>query len=81
MTIRDAFKKMRDRTVPLDNISLIKAALRKAGNTHVTMKIFPNVIYLFQTCETGKIDDHNKIGETIAPVVLNKISDWINSLN
>jgi len=63
------------------NFPLIEAALEKANNTRVTSKVFPNVNHLFQTCVTGEIDEYNQIGETIAPEVLNTISDWINSLD
>jgi len=63
------------------NVPLIQAALQRAGNTNVTTRIFPEVNHLFQTCETGEIDEYNQIGETIAPDVLKKISDWIKSLD
>jgi len=63
------------------NIPIIETALAKAKNTKVTTKVFHNVNHLFQTCETGEIEEYNQIGETIAPVVLNTISGWVNSLD
>jgi pimeloyl-ACP methyl ester carboxylesterase len=63
------------------NVPLMQSALNKAGNDHVTINIFPNVNHLFQTCETGEIEEYNQIGETIALIVLDTISDWIGSLD
>jgi len=62
------------------NIPLMETALIMAGNTQFTTTIFPNVNHLFQTCVTGEINEYNQIGETIAPDVLNTMSDWINAL-
>lgn len=61
------------------NIPLMKAALYKAGNEHVDENIFPELNHLFQTCATGEIEEYNQIGETIAPVVLQTISEWIDN--
>ena len=63
------------------NVPLMQSALNEAGNEHVTIDIIPKVNHLFQTCETGEIEEYNQIGETIAPIVLNAISDWIKSLD
>jgi hypothetical protein len=33
--------------------------------------------HLFQTCKTGELAEYAKIEETIAPAVLELITDWI----
>lgn len=63
------------------NIPLMQAALAKASNKQVTTHIFPSMNHLFQTCKTGEVDEYNQIGETIAPAVLNTISEWINAIH
>jgi pimeloyl-ACP methyl ester carboxylesterase len=62
------------------NVPLMEGALAEAGNESVTTVLFPSVNHLFQTSETGEIDEYLMIGETMAPVVLQMISDWIHGL-
>ncbi|HTX89387.1 MAG TPA: hypothetical protein VMC08_10385, partial [Bacteroidales bacterium] len=54
-------------------------ALIFAGNSHYETVLFPKLNHLFQTATTGSPDEYGKIEETIAPAVLEKISDWILS--
>jgi hypothetical protein len=44
---------------------------------HSTARKFPGLNHLFQTCQTGSPAEYGKIDETIAPVVLDTIADWI----
>jgi len=68
----------KDLQVPAkENIEAIAAALDRAGNKNVKTIIFPSLNHLFQECETGTIDEYNKIEQTFAPVALEAISDWI----
>lgn len=62
------------------NIPLIQAALSKAGNPQVTEHRFPKVNHLFQTCKTGEVEEYDRIGETIAPIVLETMAAWIGDL-
>ncbi|MCA1625060.1 MAG: alpha/beta hydrolase [Acidobacteria bacterium] len=62
---------------PKENLALIEAALRKGGNKDFTIKSFPKLNHLFQTSGTGSLDEHDKIEETIAPLVLKTIAHWI----
>jgi alpha-beta hydrolase superfamily lysophospholipase len=69
-----------ERDVQVDpklNLPEIEKALREAGNTDVTVKELPGLNHLFQTCESGAVSEYGKIEETIAPAVLEMISDWI----
>jgi pimeloyl-ACP methyl ester carboxylesterase len=59
------------------NLPAIAAALKEAGNKDVTIREFPNLNHLFQTCKTGAVSEYGSIEETLAPVVLETIADWI----
>jgi len=60
---------------PKQNLS----GLRKltANNKDATMVELPSLNHLFQTATTGALSEYGDIEETIAPVALNTISDWI----
>lgn len=62
---------------PKENLSGIKNALNKGGNSNVTVKELPNLNHLFQNCETGSPAEYGKIKETFSPVALKEITDWI----
>jgi hypothetical protein len=62
---------------PKENLSGISIALKKGGNTSVTVKELPNLNHLFQNCETGSPAEYAKIQETFSPVALKEISEWI----
>ncbi|MBI3408689.1 MAG: alpha/beta fold hydrolase [Planctomycetes bacterium] len=62
---------------PKENLSEIEKALKEGGNKDFTIKEFPNLNHLFQTCKTGNITEYGAIQETIAPVVLEFVAEWI----
>ena len=59
------------------NLRAIEAALKEAGNEDVTLREFPNLNHLFQTCKTGAGSEYGAIEETLAPVVLETVADWV----
>jgi uncharacterized protein len=59
------------------NLEAIKKALEKGGNKKVSTKIFPKLNHLFQECKTGLPSEYSEIEQTLAPIVLNEISNWI----
>jgi pimeloyl-ACP methyl ester carboxylesterase len=59
------------------NLSAIEAALTQAGNPDVTIRALPGLNHLFQTCRTGATSEYATIEETLAPVVLETVADWI----
>ncbi len=61
-----------------ENLPEIKAALKKGGNEDYTEVVFPGLNHLFQTCKTGAPSEYAQIEETMSPVVLSTIADWIN---
>ena len=60
-----------------ENLSEIAKALKEGGNTDYTLKEFPGLNHLFQTCKTGAPTEYGKIEETFAPEALDYIADWI----
>lgn len=65
-----------DHQVPADeNLPAIKAAL--AHNPDVTIRRLDGLNHLFQTARTGAIGEYADITETIAPVALQIVTEWI----
>jgi pimeloyl-ACP methyl ester carboxylesterase len=67
----------KDRQVPKENLKGVEAALKAGGNLQYTIKEFTGLNHLFQTAKTGSPSEYARIEETISPIVLNMISDWI----
>lgn len=59
------------------NLFEIRQALKVAGNNNATVEVMPNLNHLFQTSKSGSLAEYNRIEETIAPSVLEKISTWV----
>ncbi len=59
------------------NLPAIEQALREGGNPDFTIKELPGLNHLFQTAQTGKIDEYARIDETLSPVALETIAAWI----
>jgi len=67
----------RDKQIPKDNLKGVEAALKAGGNLQYTIKEFSGLNHLFQTAKTGSPSEYAGIEETISPIVLKVISDWI----
>lgn len=66
----------KDRQVtPEQNLEPLRAAL--ASNPKAQIAVLANLNHLFQTAKTGAVDEYGQIEETIAPVALKKIGDWV----
>lgn len=65
---------------PTQNLEAIKSALNQAGNTQYKLIEFPDLNHLFQTAETGHPSEYARIEETIAPQVLETMTNWIKEL-
>lgn len=63
---------------PKENLQAIEEALKSGGNKDYTVKELPGLNHLFQTAETGSPSEYAKINETISPVALELIGDWIS---
>ncbi len=62
---------------PKENIEAIKIALAKARNKNVIIKELPNLNHLFQDCTTGSPDEYAAIEQTISPIALTEILNFI----
>lgn len=62
---------------PKQNLPEIEKALKAGGNKDHTLKEFPGLNHLFQTCQTGSPSEYGKIDETISPAALELMGDWI----
>ncbi len=62
---------------PEEDLSSIKAALEKGGNKNFDVKELPELNHLFQTAKTGSPSEYGKIEETISPIALQTMGDWI----
>ncbi len=62
---------------PKLNIPRIEAALKRGGNENVSTQVLPGLNHLFQTAKTGGISEYEQIEETISPLALQAISNWI----
>ena len=59
------------------NLKAIEKNLKEGGNKNVTIKELPNLNHLFQECLTGSPIEYGKIEQTISPIALKVILDWI----
>src|SRR5262249_36597453 len=60
-----------------ENLPAIEKALKDGGNKDVTVQEFPGLNHLFQTAKTGSPTEYATIEETMSPVALKAIGDWI----
>ena len=68
----------KDLQVPPEfNLTAIEKALTEGGNKNFKTMELENLNHLFQTCETGAIAEYAQIEETISPIVLEILRDWI----
>jgi hypothetical protein len=62
---------------PREDLEAIEQALKDAGNRDYKIVLLPNLNHLFQTSKTGAPSEYAEIEETIAPIALQTIGDWI----
>lgn len=60
---------------PEENLAAIKAALK--DDADVTITELPGLNHLFQDAKTGSPGEYGAIEETMAPVALKVIADWV----
>jgi pimeloyl-ACP methyl ester carboxylesterase len=62
---------------PGQNLPEITRALEQAGNPDVTVKELPRLNHLFQEARSGAVAEYASIEETINPLALKTIREWI----
>ena len=62
---------------PRENLGRIERELQAGGNKDYTLRELPGLNHLFQTCRTGAGSEYIKIEETMSPLALQTISEWI----
>ena len=62
---------------PGQNLPAILKALEEGGNRDYTIAKLPRLNHLFQTAETGSPAEYARIEQTMAPLALETISEWI----
>lgn len=68
----------KDLQVPAkEDLEEIEKALKEGGNRDYKIVLLPNLNHLFQTTKTGAPSEYAEIEETLAPVALQTIGDWI----
>jgi pimeloyl-ACP methyl ester carboxylesterase len=63
---------------PEQNLRPIRHALREAENERVTIRRFEALNHLLQRAKTGLPDEYQNIEQTIDPMALEAIGDWIS---
>ena len=67
-----------DRQVPAqEDLAAIDHALKESGNRDYKIVLLPRLNHLFQTSTTGAPSEYGTIEETIAPIALQTIGDWV----
>jgi uncharacterized protein len=68
----------KDTQVPAkEDLDAIEQALKDGGNRDYQIVLLPKLNHLFQTSKTGAPSEYAEIEETIAPVALQTMGDWI----
>ena len=63
--------------IPSQNLPAIREALEAGGNKQFETEILPGLNHLFQTAKTGSPNEYAEIEETISPIALERMSNWI----
>jgi hypothetical protein len=59
------------------NQNAIRNALIKGGNNNYKIVELENINHLFQECKTGDMNEYKEIEQTISPIALKEITNWI----
>ncbi|MBL7713066.1 MAG: alpha/beta fold hydrolase [Chitinophagaceae bacterium] len=62
---------------PKENLDAIRAALAKGGNKKVFIEELPGLNHLLQESPTGSPSEYKVIEQTMSPVALNAMVNWI----
>jgi len=60
------------------NLPVMESILAQAGHTDYLVQELPELNHLFQTAQTGVIEEYAQIEETFSPIALDLIGAWIS---
>ena len=63
--------------LPKENLAAIETALKAGASRHYAVKELPGLNHLFQHCTLCTLGEYMQLEETIAPVALETMSEWI----
>lgn len=63
------------------NLTAIQQRITENGNKNVTIKAYPQLNHLFQTCQQGTLEEYRQLEETMSPEVLKDMTEWILEQN
>ncbi len=64
--------------VSQQNLPAVNAALKEGKTKNFETKELPGLNHLFQTCNKCTVQEYGELQETIAPIALQTITDWLN---
>jgi uncharacterized protein len=71
----------KDTQVPSkQNLKAVQTCLTEGGNSNVTIKELWYLNHLFQTATTGEISEYYEIEETVSPIALETMTEWLNGV-
>lgn len=62
---------------PQQNLPAIRQALVEGGNKEFEIDELPGLNHLLQTAKTGAVSEYAEIDETMSPLAMQTIADWI----
>ena len=62
------------------NLPGMKAALKKSKSKNYEVKELPGLNHLFQTCTACNTGEYGELEETLSPLALNSISEWLGRI-
>lgn len=63
--------------IAASNLKAIKNALKKSKSPHYEVISIPGLNHLLQFCKTCAVPEYGELEETISPVVLQTMGDWL----
>jgi fermentation-respiration switch protein FrsA (DUF1100 family) len=62
------------------NKAPLEAAFAKGGNTHVTVKVYPEANHLFIKAVTGLVSEYPTLEKVFVPGLLDDLVAWVRSV-
>lgn len=63
-----------------ENATMLRSSLLKAKNSNFKILTLKGLNHLFQRAKTGSMDEYGQIEETVNPLALKTITNWLDSI-